>query len=110
MTGDNVTTYEIPFTEYVRPNGRRRQLQWLTTDRTLHAKAEAIIASGFVFEIERLGGDAVSATITHPEAGDMAHCLAHNDKRLTAAITDMIEKFDIIKQTAQVKEMLEHDD
>jgi len=101
--------YEIPFTEYVRPRGRKRDLLWPTTSRELYAKSRAIIAAGFVFEVERLEGNVIGATITHNEAGDMAYCLAYNDKRLTASITSMIEGFDIDKQQHRVEEMLRDD-
>lgn len=99
----------VPFTEYVRPRGRKRELLWMTDDKDIAAKARAIITNGFAFEIERLDGGIVSATVTHHEAGDMAHILSRNDKSLTAKITGMIRDFDIIKQTARVKEMLNDD-
>lgn len=101
--------YQVSFTEYVLPNGRTRALLWSTKDRALAAKANAIITNGFAFKIERLRDGVISATITHKEAGDMAHLLAHNDRRLTDEITAMINRFDIAKQTALVKELLDND-
>lgn len=102
--------YLIPFTEFVLPDGRKRELNWHTKDRVIAAKANAIITSGFVFEIERLRNGVVSVTITHDEVGDIAHTLSHSDTTLTEKITAMIAAFNIAKWTQHIKRMLRDDE
>ncbi len=82
----------IPFTEYVLPHGRRQDVTIDVAD-DLAAKAQAIIARGFVFEAEILTNSWVSLTITDPEEGDMAHQMVPNGPGMREAVEAMIRAF-----------------
>lgn len=94
----------IPFVQYLRPDGRRRDTRMHTADRVLYAKSQAILDSGFVFETELLTGDIVSLTITHPTAGDMVCELVRNGPDVPARVASMITKFDVHRALARVAE------
>lgn len=86
------TPREIPFTQYLLPNGRRAAVR-LPVDEETFAKAAEIMATGFVFEIEMLRDGRVSATITHPEHGDAEIVLCANGPDVPAKIKTMIMRF-----------------
>lgn len=82
----------IEFTQYLRPDGRQRKI---TIDLPeVQSKADAIIAAGFVFEIEVLSEGTVSATISD-DLYDHSNVLASNSPDVPAAIAAMIMDFDI---------------
>ena len=61
-------TGEIPFTEYVKPNGRKRETI-IVRSMAVCDKANDIMAAGYDFEVELLTTGDVSLTITN-EDGD----------------------------------------
>jgi hypothetical protein len=60
-------TYEIPVTQYLLPDGRRRQETYKTEDADLNQKAQNIINRGWRFEVEILRTGDVSLTVTDPD-------------------------------------------
>jgi|SRR6478609_8136340 len=86
--------HKIPFTQFLRPNGRRELIHMPTSDDELFAKANKIIEAGYEFQAEVLSDDITcSFTITHPEDGDVAIKLCANGPQTLAAVNDMITEF-----------------
>jgi hypothetical protein len=90
----------IPFTQYLRPNGRKRALMFAADDAVVD-KADAIIAAGLTFETEELMNGMVSSTITHEEEGDQAFAVTANGPDVVDKITKMILDFDLEKWNAR---------
>lgn len=89
-------SYKIPFTQYMRPNGRPVPVLHITHRADVFDKAGKITAEGFSFEIETLTTGEVSATIGD-EHGDYAHivCANTSEAHVRDRIGDMIMNFDI---------------
>ena len=83
---------DIPFTQYLRPDGRRR---YTTIDRPSHvaAKAAEILAAGFRFECEEMMSGQVSLTIGDDD-GDYAIEVVPNGPAVPDAVDRLILKFD----------------
>lgn len=81
----------IPFTQFLRPNGRKEPV---TIDRPddIAALAQAIIAKGYWFECESLLSGQVSFTITD-DRGDHAIAVVRNGPDVEAIIDRMIVDF-----------------
>ena len=95
----------IPFTQYIRPRGRKKSLLIVRPAMILH-KAEAIINSGYRFEIEELSTGMISMTIvgfdpSTGEEGDVAHKLTRNDKSVPSKVDDLVMSF-VIPRVSQV--------
>lgn len=86
-------TWLIPFTQYLRPDGRTKEIQF-ETSKELYDKAQLILAEGFVFECEILQTGHASATITDPELGDYRHALGENAPGFKEKVEQMILSFD----------------
>ena len=87
--------YEIPFTQYILPNGKRKQIVFNTKDETVKNKSDDLIKKDYRFEIEILRTGQISATIHNIKSGcDVAICVVSNDMGLTASINKMILEFD----------------
>jgi hypothetical protein len=86
----------IPFTQYLRPNGRQREVS-ISRPADIEAKAQRIIDAGFRFEIEELGVPEplpnVSMTITHPQRGDVAIELCRNGHAVPKTVDKLITEF-----------------
>ena len=82
---------DVPFTHYLRPDGRRREV---LVDRPaeISAQADAIIAVGFRFECEELMDGTVSLTIAGDE-DDVEIELCPNGPAVLAAVDRMISRF-----------------
>jgi hypothetical protein len=88
-----MTMADVPFTQYVPPNGRREPVVFETDDA--HAeKAQAIRDRGFDFEIEVLRTGDVSATIADPILEeDVEIVVAKNGPPIASGIEAMIDRF-----------------
>ncbi len=59
----------IPFTQYLRPNGRRRQIS-ISRPNQIECHAFRLCAAGVVFEIEELANGAVSMEAVRERDGE----------------------------------------
>lgn len=82
----------VPFTQYLRPHGERRDV-FIEISPDIAAKAHAIIARGLVFECEELSSGEVSLTITDPEEGDLDIRVVPNGPGVREAVEDLIRNF-----------------
>ena len=84
----------IPFTQYVRPNGRKRTVSIERPDEIV-AKAAGLIKAGARFEIEELTDGTVSMTVEHPDAEDegqsVSHLLCANGPDVPATVDRLVE-------------------
>lgn len=90
---------DIPFTQFLMPDGRESQV---TIDRPddIAAKAQEIIAAGYRFECEMLSDyTTISLTITDPDEGDVEIEIVPNGPEVPVAIDNMIKRFKL-KATA----------
>lgn len=69
-------TIEVPITQFVRPNGRRRAVT-CEVDGELEPKVKAILAKGYRFTAEELSGMGVSLCIEDNDS-DVAVEIAEN--------------------------------
>ena len=94
---------DIPFTQYLRPNGRKVPV-FIDRPETISSKAVAIIAAGNCFECEQLMSGLISLTIfgknKEGEEVDLAIELVTNNKAVPAAIDRMVEGFVIQESMA----------
>lgn len=82
----------IPFTQYLRPNGRRKEVT-IEVSPDVASKAHAIIARGLAFECEELSTGQVSLTITDPEEGDLDIRVVPNGPGVREAVEDLVSRF-----------------
>jgi hypothetical protein len=84
-------TRDIPFTQFLRPDGRAMPV---TIDRPhrIADLADAIIARGYRFECEHLQTGHASFTITNKD-GDADIEVAPNGPEVPIAIDRMVERF-----------------
>lgn len=83
----------VEFTQYLMPDGRKKQV-FIDLDTPTEAKAQAIIATGYRFEIEMLSTLAISATIHNPLTEEDEDCeLMNNGPEVPVRITAMINRF-----------------
>lgn len=68
----------IPFTQYLRPSGARRQIS-IERSREIEAKAQALMDEGAVFEAEVLTNGTISLTCEQPPPGP-------EDEQITLAV------------------------
>lgn len=85
---------EIPFTQFLRPNGRRRDVSIEVAD-DVASKARELIGQGLSFECEELMTGEVSLTITDPEEGDLDIRVRPNGPGIREAVEDMVRGFDL---------------
>lgn len=83
----------IEFTQYLRPNGERRQIR-IHRPPTIVEKAQKIIEAGFRFEAEVLTDGLVSLTITGKNT-DVAITIGSNDAWVLSAVDKMVLDFDV---------------
>lgn len=85
----------IPFTQYLRPDGRRKEIS-ISRPPAIATKAQAIIAAGYRFECEVLnvppGFQNISLTITG-DKGDVAIELCRNGPEVGPAVDKLITEF-----------------
>lgn len=61
--------FEIPFTQYLMPDGRKKATS-IVVDDAVGEQAKGLIAAGYIFESEVLSTDEVSLTCTHNDSED----------------------------------------
>lgn len=84
---------EIPFTQYVLPDGRQKPVS-IEVACDVAEKAASIIASGLRFECEILRTGHVSLTIHDPDEGDdVAIKVLPNGPGITEAVEAMVRGF-----------------
>jgi hypothetical protein len=74
MEGTNMTG--IPFTQYLLPNGQKRQ-EWIDRPADIEEKARAVIAAGGRFEAEVLRTGQVSLEVIRDAADGETESVAH---------------------------------
>lgn len=84
----------IPFTQYLRPDGRKRDTSIERPDEVF-TKAKAVIKAGGRFEIEELQDGTVSMTVEHPDAEEegqsVSHLLCPNGPAVPATVDRLVE-------------------
>lgn len=78
----------IPFTQYLRPDGRKRPV---TINRSLDIedKAAQVMKLGYAFEIEELITGQVSMTVTSSE-GDLIIKICDNDPSVLHTVDTLV--------------------
>jgi hypothetical protein len=82
----------IPFTQFMRPDGRRRATGIDVAD-DVAGKARKLIADGLTFECEVLVTGEASFTITDPSEGDLDIRVVPNGPGVREAIEEMVRQF-----------------
>ena len=83
---------EIPFTQYLLPDGRRKQTG-IERPAAVAAKAEELIKRGFRFECEVLTTGHVSLTVADPdEEIDIAIEVVCNGPEVPLAVDRLVEQ------------------
>lgn len=88
---------EVPFTQYLRPDGRKQSIE-ITLDDEAAKKAQELLDLGFYFEAEVLINGMCSFTIGGydpriEEQSDLAIKLCPNGPAVRAAVRQMIMNF-----------------
>lgn len=92
----------IPFTQYLRPNGRRAFVEIDRPDKIVDI-AENLIKAGYCFEVEHLTTGQASFTIHDVNNDvDVAIAVVPNGPEVPEAVDQMIEGF-YAKLTASIK-------
>lgn len=82
----------IPFTQYVRPNGRPRNGSIERPDEIVAIARMIIVVHGCSFTAEVLTTGQVSLACEHPEDGDIAIEIVANGPAIPAAVDRMIRE------------------
>lgn len=92
----SLSLFEIPFTQYILPNGAPRPITWRCTSEDQAAKAQEIVAKGGIFEAEVLQTGVVSFTVERDgkdgEREELAHELCSNDSNVIASVEALVER------------------
>lgn len=90
---DDAFARGIPFTQFLRPNGKRLAV-YVVRPEPVTEKARAIVAAGYVFECEEMMSGIVSFTIVNPRTEeDVAHELCRNGPAVLVAVDKLITEF-----------------
>lgn len=84
---------DIPFTQYVLPDGRAKTVSIKAPTDDVARRAKSIIERGFRFECEILGTGDVSLTVTDPDEGDMDIELCRNGPAVLQALERLVTRF-----------------
>jgi hypothetical protein len=82
----------IPFTQFMRPNGRKELVQFQCDDPSIVDKAQQILATGLRFECEELISGMCSFTISSAEE-DLAYSMVMNGPGVPDAVKKLINDF-----------------
>ena len=83
----------IPFTQYLRPNGKITYIQIDMEDQELHDKAETIIEAGYHFDIEVLRTGMISMTCERdPDQGEVYIQVCRNGPPVPVAVRTLVEE------------------
>lgn len=81
----------IPFTQYVRPDGRYASRETIDRPQDVYDKAMKLIEAGYRFEAEILTTDEVSLTCVDPEdTGDIAIVLSPNNEAICENVDKLV--------------------
>jgi len=86
---------DVPFTQFLRPDGRTRAVVISMPDEVAD-KARSIIANGLRFECEELMTGVVSLTISDNEK-DLAQELCENGPEVPKLVEKLITEFELSK-------------
>lgn len=88
--------FEIPFTQYLLPDGRKRAVRWECTSHEQEVKARALLDAKARFECEMLQTGDVSLTCemddNEGETQTLAHEICTNDKAVVEAVARLVER------------------
>lgn len=80
----------IPFTQYLRPNGRREAVT-IDMHTTIEEQAQELISAGYVFEIEELMNRVIHMDCSRPQdAMPVALELCENGPPVVQAVQDLV--------------------
>ena len=86
----------IPFTQYLRPNGRTRDVKWECTTHEQEIKAQALLDLHAVFECEQLSTGEVSLTCeikgNDGEMHTLAQVISENNEIIVQAVASLVEQ------------------
>lgn len=85
------TELNIPFTQYLRPNGRKTAVS-IERPKDIYDKAMDIIKAGYRFEIEVLTNGLIHMTIADND-GDQDSEIVNNGPEVPMAVDRMINRF-----------------
>ncbi len=83
--------FEIPFTQYLMPDGRKRDVS-ISRPKEIYDKALDIIDAGYRFEAEVLTTGQVSLTITGRDE-DVDIEVVENGPKVPLAVDNMVNRF-----------------
>ena len=86
------STAEIPFTQFMRPDGRAVPV-FIARPQPIVEKAQRIIASGYRFECEHLSDGHVSLTIANDKRGDVDIEVVPNGPEVPVAVDRLVTSF-----------------
>jgi len=84
----------IPFTQFLRPDGRKKEVLFVCDDSEVLEKALLIIQRGLKFECEELMTGTVSLTIGN-EDEDLAFVLVPNGPQVPGAVKALVIEFNL---------------
>jgi hypothetical protein len=83
---------QIPFTQYLLPNGRKQQT-FIEMDEDTFKAAAGLIEKGYRFECEILTTSDVSLTCVDPEdTGDIAMVICKNGPEVPAFVAKLVRQ------------------
>lgn len=81
----------IEFTQYLRPDGKTRQV-WIEVPRKIQAKSDALINAGYHFNVEELSTGMVSMTCEQRSTENLISIrVCPNDKHVPENVWDLIK-------------------
>ena len=82
----------ITFTEYIRPNGRKKEVELECPSDTKH-KADGLVRKGYRFECETLPDKTISLTAVDPnDEGDVAIELCGRRSAIPNAVRSLVSE------------------
>ena len=85
-------SYQIPFTRFHPPYGRREQVG-MEADSNTYALWEKVRDAGLHMTVEVLSTGKVSICIEHPKLGDYACKVVNNGPGVVVSARNMLERF-----------------
>lgn len=84
---------EIPFTQFLLPDGRQRPTSIAVDDETF-SQYEKVAAAGLRMTVELLSNGMVSQCIEDPELGDFDCVVSSNGPDVPGKLKEMLMRFD----------------
>ena len=101
MTTEPKTTFEAEMTQFLRPDGREKQVRGPLPLRAKEAYDE-MLQRGYRLETEVIPGNELYVSISDDE-GDLDNLVEHNGPNISAHIADMLERW--LKNTKREEEI-----